>query len=177
MTATIRLAAILWGATSLLGISGMAAAQSSPNTPDNGGVEVTHYQNWAVRCDQSTGVKQCEMTQVVNGPNSDTPIMRVIMGNPPQIDVPAMVFVLPLGTQLARGLRISVDGGQPLRIPFRVCLDSGCRASMPIKSSLLSELKLGGNIKVAIIGPQGEHIDLNVSLMGFTAAAKAITPQ
>src|SRR5699024_583652 len=120
MTAIFRYAAIICGAICLLGVSGTAAAQSSSATPGSDDIKVTQHQDWTVRCGESAGTTNCEMTQVVNNPDSDTPVMRVIMGYPPQLDTAAMVFILPLGTQLTPGVRITVDGGQPLRIPFRV---------------------------------------------------------
>src|SRR5699024_12000459 len=109
-------------------------------------------------------------------PDSNTPIMRVIMGYLPQVDGPVMAFILPLGTQLAPGLRVSVDGSEPLRIPFRVCLENGCRASFPVKASLLKKFKLGNSITVSLIGPRGEQMDLDVSLLGFTASSQATAP-
>lgn len=176
MTTKFRFAAVFWGAICLLGLSGAAAAQTSSNAPGSDDVKVTHYQDWTVRCDPSADATKCEMTQLVDNPNSNTPLMRVIMGYPPQIGSPVMVFILPLGTQLAPGLRVSVDDSQPLRIPFRVCLESGCRSSFPVKASLLKKFKLGDSITVSLIGPRGDQMNLDVSLLGFTASSEAITP-
>lgn len=173
MTTALRSAAILWAATCLLGISSVAIAQGTPNKAN---IEKTQYNDWTVRCLQSASPKKCEMTQLVSNPASGTSVMRVIMGYSPQANNPAMVFVVPLGTRLAPGMQISIDGGKPIRIPFQVCLRKGCRAALPLKPSLLSSFKNGVTAQVSIIGPRGERIDLDVSLMGFTAASNAIAP-
>lgn len=177
MTTAFRFAALLWGAACLLGISGVAVAQSSLGNSSNANIETTQYQDWKVRCLQASGTHKCEMTQLISNPSADTAIMRVIMGYPQQAkNTAVMVFALPLGTRLAPGLRISIDGGKPIRIPFQVCLRNGCRATLPLKPSLLSKFRNGVSAEVSLIGPRGKRIDLEISLMGFTAASKAIAP-
>lgn len=187
MSRAFRFFAVLLSAAGLFGGVGVAAAQSSSSGPsgqsvpsgqsaqsgqDN--VKVTHYNDWEVRCPKSGNKNQCEMTQLVKNPKNGKPIMRVVMGYPPQINTAAMIFILPLGTRLAPGIQLSVDGDKPRRFPFQICLEQGCRADFPIKNSLLSKLKHGHTAEVTIVGPKGNQIKLKVSLMGFTDANNAI---
>lgn len=166
-----RLAAIVLGVICLLAVSMPAVAQ---NATGKANVETQQYNDWQTRCLQTQTGQRCRMTQVVNNPNSSTPIMRVIMEYPPQLDSAAMAFRLPLGTRLPPGLRISVDGRQPIRIPFQVCQKNGCQASLRVDDALLSQFKQGTSFIVTINGPRGKKISLDVSLMGFTAANDAI---
>ncbi|HET7314601.1 invasion associated locus B family protein [Salinisphaera sp.] len=174
MSRAFRFSAALLCAASLFGGVGVAAAQNSSDSSAQDNVKITHYEDWEVRCPKSGDQNQCEMTQLVESPQSGKPIMRVVMGYPPQIDSAAMIFILPLGTRLAPGVQLSVDGDQARRFPFQICLAQGCRADFPIEDSLLNKLKHGQTAQVTIIGPKGDQIDLKVSLSGFTAANDAI---
>lgn len=174
MSRAFRFSAVLLCAASLFGAVGTAAAQSSSGKSAQDNVKITHYDDWEVRCPKSGNQNECEMTQLVKSPDSGKPIMRVVMGYPPQIDTAAMIFILPLGTRLAPGVQLSVDGDQPRRFPFQICLEQGCRADFPIKNTLLNKLKHGRSAKVTIVGPKGDQINLNVSLSGFTDANSAI---
>ncbi|MES1940562.1 hypothetical protein T5B8_09971 [Salinisphaera sp. T5B8] len=138
---------------------------------DSGKVET--FQDWEVRCPEQ-GDGACEMTQLVNSPDNGKPILRVVMGYPPEVDTAAMVFILPLGTRLAPGVQFQVDGDQPRRFPFQICLEQGCRADFPVDDALRNKLRSGSKATVSLIGPRGDRIDLKVSLQGFTNADNRI---
>ncbi|MES1925376.1 invasion associated locus B family protein [Salinisphaera sp. T31B1] len=150
---------------------GMAqsGAQSAADNAD-----VKTYQDWQVRCPKDRSNGGCEMTQLVNNPDNGKPILRVVMGYPPEIQTAAMIFILPLGTRLAPGVQLTVDGGKPNTFPFQICLEQGCRADFPVEDGLRNRLRSGSNATVSLIGPRGERIDLKVSLQGFTDADNAI---
>lgn len=148
-------------------------AQQQQSNADN--VDIQQYEDWETRCPKS-GDQRCEMTQLVNNPDNGKPILRVVMGYPPEIDTAAMIFILPLGTRLAPGVQFSVDGRDPKTFPFQICLEQGCRADFPIDETLRSRLRSGSSATVSLIGPRGERIDLDVSLQGFTAADNRIRP-
>ncbi|WP_423824092.1 invasion associated locus B family protein [Salinisphaera sp. SPP-AMP-43] len=175
MFRAFRFSAVLLCAAALLGLTGTAAAQdNAPGQQSQDDVKITHYEDWEVRCPKSGNQSECEMTQLVKSPDTGKPIMRVVMGYPPQINTPAMIVILPLGTRLAPGVQLSVDGDQARRFPFQICLQQGCRADFPIKNQLLSKLKGGRTAAITIVGPKGDQINLKVSLSGFTDANNAI---
>ncbi len=146
-----------------------ALAQTGSNAaPDD--VDLKTYQSWEVRCPKDRSKGGCEMTQLVNSADNGKPILRVVMGYPPEIDTAAMIFILPLGTRLAPGVQLTVDGGKPDTFPFQICLEQGCRADFPVSDALRNRLRSGSNATVSLIGPRGQRIDLKVSLQGFTDA-------
>lgn len=171
-----RIAAACLCIVGLSGLAGHAVAQQKTQDNDDN-VKVSTYQDWEVRCPKSGDKDECEMTQLVNNPDSGKPIMRVVLGYPPQIDSAAMIFILPLGTRLSPGVKVGVDGDQIGRFPFQICMKEGCRADFPVEGKALNKLKRGGNATVSIVGPEGDDIDLKISLQGFTAANKAISNQ
>lgn len=178
MSKTYRLFVTLVCAVALTGITGAALAQSSSgNQSKKNDVKVTKHKDWEVHCPKSGQKDQCEMTQLINNPGNGKPIMRVIMGYPPQAQgQPAMIFILPLGTRLNSGVQVTVDNHKAHRFPFQICLEQGCQAAFPVKSSFLNQLKHGKSAQASIVGPKGNPINLKISLMGFTAANNQISP-
>lgn len=143
----------------------------------SGGQDVVdeQFEDWAVRC-PSGGDGRCEMTQLVNNPETGNPMLRVVMLYPEQMDSAAMVFLLPLGTRLPPGVQLTVDGGEPHNFPFQVCLQRGCRADFRLEDPVRQRMRAGQVATVSMIGPQGGRIDLDISLQGFTDADDRIQP-
>ncbi len=157
--------------------AGAFAQQPPPKQRPKNNIQVTHHADWAVRCPKSNQAHQrCEMTQLVKNPQNGKPVMRVLMGYPPQVKTAAMIFIVPLGTRLAPGMELSVDGDKPRRFPFQICLDQGCRADYPVNNKLLQKLKGGHEATASIIDPHGKELDLKFSLQGFTASNNQIAP-
>ncbi|SFH20027.1 invasion associated locus B family protein [Modicisalibacter xianhensis] len=155
-----------------LAMAPAALAQQPTNEAD---VTTEQFQEWEVRCPQGAAAQgACTMTQLVNNPDGSRPLMRVVMAYPPEIDTAAMAFFLPLGTRLAPGLQLSVDGGEPVSFPFQVCMEQGCRADLPLRPELMQQLRSGTSATLSLIGPRGNRMDLDISLMGFTNASERI---
>ncbi|RKQ97182.1 invasion protein IalB [Kushneria sinocarnis] len=166
LTLLLTLLAVCW-------LPPAAAAQS----PDGSDASTRQFQDWEVRCPNTEGAaNRCTMTQLIDNPENDQPLMRVVVAHPPQVDGPVMVFLLPLGVRLAPGLQLSVDGSQGTPFPYQVCLDRGCRADLPLEPELLQQLRGGSTATLSMVGPNGQQRDLDISLMGFTAASRAIAP-
>lgn len=103
-------------------------------------------------------------------------MMRIVVGYPPKAPGPIAIFDLPLGMRLPPGVALSVDGNQPVTFPVQLCVRQGCRADLPLKSSLLKQLRAGHTAKVTIHDPRGRPMTLDISLMGFTNALDQVSP-
>ncbi|MFC0267963.1 invasion associated locus B family protein [Kushneria aurantia] len=161
----------------------LAQAQSQPGAPSQSqaqqqNFDTQQFQSWEVRCPTggATAQQRCTMNQVVNNPDSNEPLMRVMVGYPPQADGPVMVFLLPLGIRLAPGMQLQVDSNEPTGFPFQVCTPQGCRANLPLDANMQQQLRGGTQATISAIAPDGERLDLNLSLMGFTNASQRIAP-
>ncbi|MCH4564942.1 invasion associated locus B family protein [Halomonas sp. EGI 63088] len=166
----------LAGLLSLLALAPPAFAQQASPGDANADVTTEQFRDWEVICPREASAGICTMSQVVNNPDSDQPLMRVIMAYPPQLEGPAMTFLLPLGVHLASGLQLSVDGVEPAQFPYQTCLQQGCRADLPVEPALLQALRGGSAATLSLIGPRGDRMDLDISLMGFTDANARIAP-
>lgn len=159
--------------------SGQAAQQTTQGQQGDAG-NVERFEDWGVRCGLGDNGPRngCEMFQGVTRSDNDRLVMRVAVAYPPQeqIDSPVAVFQLPLGIHLPPGVQMSIDGGEPVRFPVQICFQAGCRADLPLKDELLAKLKGGTRAQVSVRVPNGETINLPLSLMGFTAALERISP-
>ncbi|NIC05296.1 invasion associated locus B family protein [Billgrantia bachuensis] len=165
----------LAGLLSLLTLALPAFAQQASPGADAADVTTEQIRDWEVIC-PSEGGGNCTMGQVVNDSDSDQPLMQVVMAYPPQLDGPAMSFLLPLGVHLASGLQLQVGDGEPVQFPYQTCVQQGCRADLPVQPSLLQALRSGSTATLSLFGPRGDRIDLDISLMGFTDASTRISP-
>jgi len=165
------------GLLSLLALSPNAFSQQQPGAASGNDVTTESFQDWEVRCQRNAeGPSPCAMSQLITQPDSDQPLMQVILDYPPQIDDPVMSFFVPLGVRLAPGLQFSVDNGEPVQFPYQVCQEQGCRADVPIESSMLQQLRSGNTATLSMISPRGERMDIDISLIGFTDASTRIAP-
>ncbi|ATJ81779.1 invasion associated locus B family protein [Halomonas beimenensis] len=172
-----RLASGLTGLLTLMVLVSGAQAQTSVTSEDaRRDYRSERFQRWEVRCPPEGQSGPCSMTQLISAPDGNQPLMRVIIAQPPQVEQPIMTFLLPLGVRLAPGLQLSVDGGEGIGFPYQVCQQPGCRADLPLEPSLLQSLRGGSTATLSLIGPRGNRRDLDISLMGFTAASERITP-
>ncbi|MEE3214730.1 MAG: invasion associated locus B family protein, partial [Pseudomonadota bacterium] len=121
------------GALSLMALSPLAAAQSTGNAGP--AVNTETFQSWEVNCPVNRADGACSLTQLVDGADGE-PVLRVVVGNPAQLDSSAMTFLVPLGVRLAPGLQLQVDSNQPVGMPYQVCVPQGCRADIPLQPQL-----------------------------------------
>ncbi|GED21373.1 invasion associated locus B family protein [Halomonas halmophila] len=142
------------------------AQQQNPNA----NVDTQQFQDWQVICPQEASQGPCTMNQIITNNDSDQPMMRVVLADPPQAERPIMTFLVPLGVRLAPGLQLSIDGSEPVQFPYQVCQRQGCRADIPLQSSLLQSLRGGTTATLSLMAPNGQRMDLDISLMGFTDA-------
>lgn len=165
------------GLLSILVFSPNAFSQQQPEATSGDNVTTESFQDWEVRCQRNAeGPSPCAMAQLVTQPDSDEPLMQVIVDYPPQIDDPVMSFFVPLGVRLAAGMQLSVDGGEPIQFPYQACQEQGCRADARIEPSMLQQLRNGSSATISMIDPRGERMDLDISLTGFTDASNRIAP-
>jgi len=88
---------------------------------------------------------------------------------PKDLSGPRAVFVIPLGTYVTPGIKIAIDGNEPLDLEVEYCDKQGCYAGTLLDQSLLSRLKLGRQIIVTFQHRSRQVIKLPISLAGFSS--------
>ena len=81
-----------------------------------------------------------------------------------------MVISAPIGVNLKDGLDVQVDGLKLSQIAFTHCLNNGCFASLDLTDTMVSTLKKGKVLSLAISDMQGAKIKSDISMVGFVPA-------
>jgi len=134
------------------------------------------FDDWGRRCETlKTGEEFCLVFQRLRLKENDQTVLHVSFGYPPFAKGPIMVLTTPLGVSLVAGVELKVDDvGEPIRVPYNLCVADGCRASLPVDDSLLQAMKRGDKLKVAIASAQNKPMGIEVSLNGFAKASESL---
>ena len=101
-------------------------------------------------------------------------VVLAVVGRLPNIDVPGLLILLPLGISLPPGTFLKIDQGEERRVPVERCESQGCRIELLLDDDLLARLKAGSRATVGfhVYDGQGKRprVDVPISLIGFSAA-------
>jgi len=159
-----------------------AAAQQTGST--EGGqseapnVEVDQYRDWVLRCENNEQVSRrtCVLFQRLVVQDTGRVIMQATVARPQDPADPAVVvLMLPLGIYLPFGAELSIDGGQPIPLTIRTCMQRGCSAVLMLEPELLRAFQDGLKARVRVKQNNNENLDLELSLKGFRAGFAALT--
>ena len=134
--------------------------------------EVARHGDWSVQCfppDQS-GQRHCEAVQVVAQEGVQQPLLRVAVGKVPGNGPAVLQFIVPLGAQLQRGFKFSVDGGAARDLAATTCLPFGCIVETRLDDGLLASMRKGIKGTMTVVDLRNQTIGIPISLSGFTAA-------
>lgn len=151
-----------------------AAAEESGEPKVGSYYAKSTHQDWTIRCIKADqGTDPCELYQLLkDGEGNSVAEMTLIPLSNGDVAAGA-TMVVPLETDLTRGLSLSVDGGEARGYPFSFCAPVGCVSRMGFTGSELSGLKRGGKASISLLpfGADPEKpVELELSLAGFTAA-------
>ncbi|WP_051301814.1 invasion associated locus B family protein [Sedimenticola selenatireducens] len=134
------------------------------------------FNDWGRRCETlKTGEEFCLVFQRLRLKENNQTVLHVSFGYPPFAKGPVMVLTTPLGVSLVAGVELKVDNvGEPIKVPYNLCVADGCRASLPVDDTLLEAMKRGDKLKVAIANAQNKLMGIEVSLNGFAGASESL---
>lgn len=135
------------------------------------------FKDWRIRCltvGEGTDRSNCVAEFVALSSQNNRPVLliRAHYGTPD--GSPVAVIIVPLLVRLPPGLRLQVDDGPAVTVPFTVCAPDGCLARLPLNAELLSAFKKGLGGQVVVQVPPGREVATDFSLRGFTAGLAAV---
>ncbi len=153
------------------------SAAPAPETvaPSPSGRDGKELQDWTLHCEPLEKVQPefCEMRQRVVDEKGNRVLLAVI-GKLPNLKVPGMLILLPLGIALPPGTFFKVDDGERQQVAVERCERQGCRVEMLLSPEMLAQLKAGTKATVSfhVYDQKGQRpqVDVPVSLLGFSAA-------
>ncbi|WP_317054602.1 invasion associated locus B family protein [Roseovarius rhodophyticola] len=166
-------------------------APAEPSNPEAGldlGREVTNdeeayiketYGDWQLQCFRSeAGEDPCQMYQLLRedagNPVAEFTIFK-LPGNGQA--VAGATIVVPLGTLLTEGLKLSVDGGTVKGYSYSFCSLVGCFARIGFTEQDIASFRAGVAATLTLTPAQApdQQVVINASLSGFTAAYNEVS--
>jgi invasion protein IalB len=142
-----------------------AGAQQPPGKVDL--VPVQPEWNKICEDDQQTHKQVCLTTRDF-GVQADQPSIAVAIYDQKGAPEPNFIrLLMPLGTPVRAGFRISVDKGSPESGNFEVCYPNGCLADAKLKPAFVDSMKKGEKLLIIVKQPSGAETTLSMALAGF----------
>jgi invasion protein IalB len=136
------------------------------------------FGDWTVQCVTRTpGNRICEMIQATQN-QQQQPVSVLAIGRLTRTDPLRLVARVPVNALVAQPARLTLEGDQPLTLPFRHCNPSGCFAEFELRDEAVLR-RLRGRTpeqrgKLEFRDPAGQEVDIPVSFRGFGAALEAL---
>ena len=139
------------------------------------------FGDWALRClATSEGPDPCQLYQLLSDGDGNA-VAEVSLFPLPDGGRAAAgaTIVAPLETLLTEQLTLSVDGANTRKYPFTFCNPAGCVARIGLTGGDIDLFKRGAAAQVTLVpaAAPDQRIDLELSLIGFTAGFDASTVQ
>ncbi len=115
----------------------------------------------------------CQMYQLLRDAEGNATAEISLFPLPPgQEAVAGATILTPLETLLTAQLVMQIDGGAAKRYPFTFCTAIGCIARVGFTASEVDAFRRGALATWSLVpvAAPDQTVDLNMSLMGFTAA-------
>lgn len=132
------------------------------------------YGDWQLQCFRSEAEEDpCQMYQLLRE-DAGNPVAEISLFKLPDGSKAAAgaTIVVPLGTLLNEGLKVSVDGSKAKSFNYSFCSMVGCFARIGLTQGDIDGFKKGAAAKLVIVPAQApdQTVEIKVSLDGFTAA-------
>ncbi len=87
-----------------------------------------------------------------------------------RINDQVIVFGVPRGVDLDRGMRIKFDDEQPLKLKYSNCSGGSCFAEMPLDNELLIKLKYSKRMVIAVMSRYNKAYGYRIPMYRFVYA-------
>lgn len=132
---------------------------------------------WVVTCAPGTDPEKttCQMTQVIYTEETGRPLVSAVIRPQSEDRRMGMLLTLPHGLYFPPGLTITVDHGESTNVAIQTSDQNGVYAALPLSEELITAMKLGRTLNIAMRFADGREETVPVTLTGFTAALDKLT--
>ncbi len=172
-----------------LALGGQAVAQNAPAKPAAPGQPpagqaappskvdlVSPEAQWAKFCakEPTTGKDACAIMRDFSPSADQPPVMSINVFEQKGEDRRKLRLMLPTGTLLKPGYRVTIDKGEPIDGKYEICSANACMSEIEINEKTLNALKKGQTLSILMRipsgDPSGREFTLNVPLKDFGTA-------
>ena len=147
--------------------------QGSVISQQSGGLSVRRFRDWQVACDARGGQRSCRVSTEVRGDTDAGPLSVGLSVDVAGQDAPVFTVLTPLDLLVAKGVELRVDNGAPLRLAYRSCHAQGCLVPFLLDGGMADRFRRGVTLRLSLFALDGTPLELEGSLLGFTAAMDA----
>ncbi|ORE95978.1 Invasion associated locus B [Stappia sp. 22II-S9-Z10] len=135
--------------------------------------------NWMKVCTQDPRVKKdmCLVTQELRTASGQVMASAAVRGFEGE-QRRSLLIAVPTGMVIEPGVQVQVDGGDPLKAEYQVCMQSACWAERAVNDAFIGSMKSGTTMRLTAYNREGRQVPYDLTLSGFTAAfdGDAISP-
>ena len=84
---------------------------------------------------------------------------------------------LPVGMYLQAGVKLTIDQGNPHRIPYTWCLTNTCIAADVADSTIIQEMETGQKLQLEVVDSNILAITISLPLKQFAAVRQGVPTQ
>jgi invasion protein IalB len=133
---------------------------------------ITLADDWQVTCDKASGAPSCRMATTGAAKTAKGHTVAVQLASESSDGL--FFFLAPLDLLVAKGVEMRIDDGKALKLAYRSCHAQGCVIPFRLAGALESSFRRGSRLDVRLFELDGSPIDIEMSLLGFTAASRAM---
>ena len=161
------------GAAALSAMAAMPLAAQQAETVEAPSVSGP---SWLVNCSNQfdAEVLACSMSQSVVIVETGARLLTAVFETTDTDDV-LMSMVLPFGLDLTAPVTLNIDGEAWREVAVTTCDAEACYTQASIESAGIDALKAGGNLNVVLQNVQGQSVEMNLTLDGFTTSIELMS--
>jgi invasion protein IalB len=147
-----------------------SSAQPTQQQKPAGPTVVKSFQGWEVRCYPAAAASPCDVREMLANKKTGQRLMSLSIAYVPSRDAHVMVIIVPLGVDLAKGVKIMSDSYNSDLLHYRRCDGGGCYVEMLVDNATVSSLGSATTAKLEIVPDGAKPIDLTFPMDGFSDA-------
>jgi len=131
-----------------------------------------YFGDWQLSCAEQGGAERCLVTQAQIDQNGAT--VSVINVSKAGDDL-FIEFVLPLMTDLTTPVELKITENKSQSLQYNACNQSACFILLSDAAAVLEAFKANASANMVFGLFNGQSVNVNISLRGFTAAFEALS--
>lgn len=157
-TKTIFASVISAGIAAVAFSAAPASAQQAPQ------------QGWYKVCTKQEDNDVCIVQNIIAAPSGQLLTAIGLINVTGKVNRKVLQVSVPSARLIPPGIGIQVDGGQPQKIDYSICMPDKCVAEVVLTDAMIASYKKGGELVLTSVNFQRSPNPIKISLAGFTQA-------
>jgi len=150
------------GVASLLA-GGMTAANAQAQQPQI-------PQGWFKACTKQEDVDICNVQNITVAESGQLITGVSLIEVKGKVNRRVFQVTVPSGRMIPAGIGMQIDGGQPQKVDYMICLPDRCIGEVALNDDLVNRFKRGNQLTLTSVNFQNQQNPIQVTLSGFTGA-------